>query len=138
MNLITDRTEADVILGTAKGLYQAQDLNRVENAVKTITADFPRLGFHLPLVVKTDWKPPEDFSQAEWVTESQMIRYLDNIKKIRDLFPMNVPLPDSMSNLSWHGANNIEKVLQIAAERISAIKNNYRYSGEVYAGEELI
>ena len=31
--LITDRTSEDVTLGTAKGFYNASDLNRVESTV---------------------------------------------------------------------------------------------------------
>ena len=136
MEFITDRTEADVLMGTAKGIYQDADLNRVEAAVAEISAQFHSLGICLELVVKTDWLPPEDYSSENWVTDDQMTRYLENVSAIRGLFPVSVELPQSMSDLNWEGANNIEKILKAAVERISAIRQTYRYSGEFYAGEE--
>lgn len=136
MDFVTDRTEADVLMGTAKGVYQDTDLNRVESAVAAIAGQFQSLGISLELVVKTDWAPPEDYSVETWVTENQMARYLENVSAIRGLFPVAIDLPKSMSDLNWEGANNIEKILKAAVERIAAIRQTYRYSGEFYAGEE--
>lgn len=136
MEFITDRTEADVLMGTAKGIYQDTDLNRVEAAVAEISAQAHALGICLELVIKTDWAPPEDYSSESWVTEKQMARYLENISAIRRLFPVPIEPPQSMSDLNWVGANNIEKILKAAVDRIAAIKQSYRYSGEFYAGEE--
>lgn len=128
MNLITNRTESSV--------YGYTDLNRVETAVQEITSQFRALGIGLNLKIKTDWKLPENYSQEEWPVRSQMDRYLGNVAEIKKLFPNQVILPASMENLTWIGANNIEKVLQIALIRVEGIKKTYRYSGEVFAGEE--
>ena len=136
MEFVTDRTEADVLMGTAKGIYQDTDLNRVETAVAEISAQFHSLGISLELTVKTDWAPPGDFSLANWVTENQMARYLENVSVICGLFLVPIELPQAMSDLNWEGANNIEKILKAAVERIAAIRQTYRYSGEFYAGEE--
>lgn len=136
MQFITDRTEVDVLLGTAKGMYQHTDLNRVESAVAEISAQFQSLGIGLKLVFKTDWAPPEDYTPESWVTEKQMARYLENVAAIRDLFPVAIQLPETMSDLDWKDANNIEKILKAAVDRIGAVKQSYRYSGEFYAGEE--
>ena len=136
MQFITDRTEVDVLMGTAKGMYQDADLNRVEEAVAEISSQFHSLGIGLKLVVKTDWAPPEDYSPENWVTEKQMARYLENVSIVRRLLPVPIELPQAMSDLNWEGANNIEKILKAAVERIAAIRQTYRYSGEFYAGEE--
>ena len=136
MEFIIDRTEVDVLMGTAKGIYQDTDLNRVEEAVAEISAQFHSLGIDLELVVKTDWKPPEDYSPENWITEKQMTRYLENVAVIRGLFPVAIQLPQSMSDLNWEDANNIEKILKATVSRITAMKQSYRYSGEFYAGEE--
>ena len=136
MQFITDRTEVDALMGTAKGLYQYTDLNRVEEAVAEISTQFHALGIGLELVIKTDWEPPEDYAPESWCTEKQMSRYLENVAAIRSLFPVDIPLPQSMSDLTWEDANNIEKILKAAVERIAAIKLSYRYSGEIYSGEE--
>lgn len=136
MNLITDRTESDALLGNEKGTYSYTDLNRVEQAVSQIADHFQSLGFAQNLQTKTDWGLPGNFSVSSWPTESQMERYLRNISEIRKAFFIGTPAPNSMENLNWNGANNIEKVLETAFERISGIKQTYRYSGEIFAGEE--
>lgn len=137
MELITDRAESDSLLGNEKGIYSYTDLNRVENAVGTIAEQFPQLGIGEIMAVKTDWATPGDFSASEWNVETQMRRYLDNVTRVKHLFPISVRLPDSMDKLNWEAANNIEIVLQTALSRIQGIKSIYRYSGEVYAGEEI-
>ena len=57
--LITDRTSEDVTLGTAKGFYNASDLNRVESTVARLAA----LLRELPVILTAygnelgiDWK----------------------------------------------------------------------------------
>ena len=136
MEFITDRTEEDVLQGAKKGTYQDTDLNRVESAVAEISAQFQSLGMSPELVTKTDWTLPDLFSAESWVTESQMRRYLDNVAAVQKRFPSGIRLPAAMSGLNWEGANNIEKVIKAAVERIPAIRQAYRYSGEIYAGEE--
>lgn len=136
MELITNRTESDVFLGNEKGVYCFSDLNRVESAVQEIAALFPVLGTSLVLVTKTDWGLPESFSTAQWPVESQMRRYLGNIDAIKKLFYISVPLPASMEKLNWNGANNIEKTLQQAKIRAANTIQTFRYSGEIYSGEE--
>ena len=96
------------------------------------------LGFVLSLQTKTDWSLPGDFSVKTWPTESQMKRYLQNIADIKELFIIPTQIPETMEKLDWDGANNIEKVLQVAFSRITGIKQSYRYSGEFYAGEEIL
>ena len=128
MDLITDRKE--------NAIYEYSDLNRVETAVEEICRMFSGLGISDVLKTKTDWGLPGDFKAEEWPVESQMIRYLSNVKKLKDLFPNAIKLPDTMDSLTWIGANNIEKLLQIVIERIRGIKQTYRFSGEIYAGEE--
>lgn len=128
MDLVTNRTEGAV--------YGYTDLNRVEMAVQAIAGQFSSLGIGLDLKTKTDWKLPGNYSQEEWPVSSQMERYLGNVAAVKQIFPNTVRLPTSMENLTWTGANNIEKVLQIAFVRIAGIRETYRYSGEVFAGEE--
>ena len=133
---ITDRTEADALLGNEKGIYSYTDLNRVESHVSDIASLFPELGFKSDIKTKTDWGLPGNYSKEEYPVQSQMDRYLNNVKKIKDALAISIQLPKSMDNLTWSGANNIEKVLQIALERIEGIKQAWKYSGELYAGEE--
>ena len=138
MELITDRTESDALMGNEKGIYSYTDLNRVEEAVAEIAEKITSLGFTLQLPTKTDWGLPGSFSVPEWPVDSQMRRYLKNVSEIQRVFVISTQLPESMDKLDWNGANNIEKVLQAAFSRIAGIKQSYRYSGEIYAGEEIL
>lgn len=136
MDLITDRTESDALLGNEKGTYSYTDLNRVEMAVGEIAALFPVLGTALVLTTKTDWGLPDEFSAEEWPALSQMQRYLGNVVAIKNTFDIPIQLPISMARLTWAGANNIEKVLQVAMTRATNTIQSFRYSGEIYSGEE--
>lgn len=138
MDLITDRTESDALLGNEKGVYSYTDLNRVEEAVRDIAEKITDLGFALVLQTKTDWAPPRNFSVSAWPVESQMLRYLRNVAEVKRVFLIETPLPDSMEKLDWIGANNIESVLITAFGRIEGIKQSYRYSGEIFAGEDIL
>lgn len=130
MDFITNRTPL--------ALYGYEDLNRVETAVEAIGRECAAMGIGYLPATKTDWTLPGNFTNQSWPVYSQMVRYLNNVTRINGLFFCSVPLPASMDRLTWVSANNIEKVLKIALERIEGIKESYRYSGEVFAGEELL
>ena len=128
MDLITDRKPG--------ATYEYTDLNRVESAVAKISSMLLVLGISESLDTKTNWNLPADFSVSNWPVQSQMTRYLSNVEKIKKLFPNSVGLPISMDGLTYSGANNIEKILQTAFERMDGIQKSYKYSGELFAGEE--
>lgn len=91
-----------------KGAYNYSDLNRVERAVAEIS-EHKGLG----LVTKTDW------TMWDIPTESDMIRYLNNIEAIRRTLSITVgvPLtPLTMNNLTYNDANNIELIILAVAE----------------------
>lgn len=136
MNLITDRTKADVLLGTEKGRYGIVDLNRVESAVAWLLSLAEKLDIHEKLDVKTDWSYPGVFSENAWPTVTQMKRYLHNVYQMCRAVEVTAKLPGSMDQLTWEGANQIEKALVAVEERIYNILQAFRYSGEFFAGEE--
>lgn len=136
MNLITDRTESDAIMGTAKGRYGAADLNRVEAAVAYLSLVAKSFVPVEKLNTKTDWGLPGPFSSASWNTQSQMNRYLSNVKTLCRNVGVSAKLPDSMENLTWEGANQIEKALLAVQDYVLKNFGGFRYSGEFYAGEE--
>ena len=135
MELITDRTEEDVRLRNERGVYGFEDLNRVERAVKAVGEAAVRMDIPLDLEIKLDWGTPGVFPE-NFPTESQMDRYLGNVRAIRDSFGISAPLPQSMNRLTRTGANNIEKVLQKALQTADRTVRNFIYCGEVFAGEE--
>jgi hypothetical protein len=145
MELITNRTQANVdrlkklkskgwanltrsektewYENAAKGAYNYTDLNRVENAVAELAAT---LG--LSLTTKTNW------TVWDIPTQSQMTRYLENVRTIRDACPnaSNLPeVPLRMTGMTFETANRIEEILLGAWRSIEAVPR----SGEIYCGE---
>lgn len=107
-----------------KGAYNYTDLNRVETAVAELAAELC-----LDLQTKTDW------TMWDIPKESDMHRYLNNIKAIRSagVGYSTTPLPpDSIQKLDYTKANNIEKVLVDVYEVIGTLfRCNEVYCGEV-------
>lgn len=136
IDLITDRTEADVLLGTDKGSYCASDLNRVEKAVEELCTNAKALGVTFDPEIKTDWGRPGEFSASEWPTNQQMTRYLSNVSQLCEKVEIAANLPSSMEKLNWKGANQIEEALNLVYTRIQNVIQTLRYSGEFYSGEE--
>lgn len=136
MELIIDRTREDVLLGTPKGAYGWEDLNRVEQAVAELTALAHTLDVSYSAQTKTDWGIPGPFSASKWPTVQQMRRYLDNVNRLCAAMEVAAALPVSMEKLTWQGANQIEQALQAVYVRIQSIINNFQFSGELFAGEE--
>ena len=164
--LITDRTPGDVQRETAKGFYNASDLNRVESAAgrlaallrelpETLTAygkalgiDWKRarLGYDpvaLALRTRTDWALGDipDAGEAQ--------RYLNNVAALCTALGVDLRgLPSSLDRLTWSGANEIEACLERSGEARAALERRERdrldrtaqawaVSGERFAGEEI-
>ena len=137
MQLIYDRTEADVLLGNEKGRYSHTDLNRVESAVAELQRLAGQMDIYPGLTTKTNWGLPGSFSADSWPAESQMQRFLGNVHALCSALEVAAGLPDTMSDLTWQGANAIELALQTAYARVMGVLTVLRYSGEIYSGEEI-
>lgn len=148
--------------GQMKGAYNDGDLNRVESAVNylqehlnalpgVILSYLTALGvaddifFRVPyaplnLTVKTDWEM-SDIPLLE-----NMERYLTNVEEITSAIAIERDLPETMGNLTWQGANEIERALSAeysASLTWEAEKKQYAdntaaawfYSGDLFCGE---
>lgn len=162
LNLITDRTQADIdrllylrslffydpetgktyFLGTEeelaewnaglRGAYTAADLNRVGAAVEYVVARLTEAGYVITVSTKLDWLDSDN------PTAEQMETYLNNIREIRGSFPGFPDTPDvpaDMDGLDYNEANNIEKILMDVDQLITHMVSSYVYSNEVNAGE---
>lgn len=138
MEFVTNRTKSDVLLGTEKGYYGVSDLNRVETAVSELARLAKTLGSNKTFETKTNWGLPGEFSVSQWPTKNQMARYLDNVCSLCEVVELAANIPTSMEHLTWDGANRIEEALSIVYERMQRILTTFRYSGELFAGEENI
>ena len=151
LNLITDRTQADVNrylylksksfadmteeeqlewLSDLKGAYNFTDLNRVDGAVDYIIGRLKEIGYFVD-GVKTNrlWN-------VQYVpNQSDMEQYLRNIRIIKNVFAMATSVPDSMEYFTHQEANAIEQILLDADYLITEISRACVQSNEVYAGE---
>lgn len=113
MEFVTDRSEKDLLKGTSKGCYQAQDLNRVEANTRELAQKIRRMGNICPdIISKLDWQLEELFSPETWPVQKQMERYLQNVRTVSAAYGLDPVLPESMDRLTLEGANNIEKALE--------------------------
>ena len=96
IDLVIDRTETDVLLGNSKGIYQAEDLNRVGQAVEELAALLPQLDLQTAVAPKTDWAPPEAYDPDKWIRTANMAVYLANVTTLlstmRILAPADFPV----------------------------------------------
>lgn len=145
MNLITNRTQADVDrvkvlaargkagiwpaqeqaewLAGMKSAYNYTDWNRVESAVAELAIV---LGVNVTTV--TSW------SDRSIPTEADTNRYLGNIRKLRTICQglTNTPAtPENMNRMTYQTANNIEKILL----DLETVINSWTRCGELYCGE---
>lgn len=132
LTLITDRTAEDVAQKTAKGFYNATDLNRVGAAVKYVAGRFQARGYDCPVSVKKDW------SESDTPTASQMETYRQNIATLRRqiaVMQSTPETPETIRQLNYIRANNIEQILLDLDALIDKLMKSWYFSGELYAGE---
>ena len=125
LTLITDRTAEDVASKTAKGFYNATDLNRVGAAVEYVAERFQALGYHCPVQVKKGW------SESDTPTADQMETYRQKIAVMQS----TPETPATIRQLDYIRANNIEQILVDLDRLLTNIEKSWYFSGELYAGE---
>lgn len=136
MDLIFDRTLEDVRMGTPKGCYSWEDLNRVEKAVAQLQLRMRQMDLSVTVSTKTDWALPQEMDRDQWPAREQMDRYLQNVLKLLTALRLQKPLPASMKYLDYQGANQIEAALFAVEQRLDSIESTYQFSGECIAGKE--
>ena len=153
LNLITDRTQADVDYAARlnaagwdgmtadertqwnlglKGTYNAADLNRVGNAVNYVAGRLEGAGYSVPVNPKIDWL------ESDIPTYSDMEIYLNNVEIIRGTLtvpPATPEVPEDMETLTYEEANDIERILLAVDALITNMINAYFYSNEIVCGE---
>lgn len=153
LNLITDRTQADVNyvvrLSTKswnnmsekekadwesglKGAYNASDLNRVGNAVVYVPGRLTKAGYLVPVSPKIDW------TASDIPKESDMRTYLSDVDTLRNaltVLPGTPEVPEDMERLTYKEANDIERILLAVDGLITKMINSYFYSNEIFCGE---
>lgn len=149
--LITDRTQADVnrvaalnakgfanmtaaekaaYLQPMKGAYNAEDLNRVGEAVQYVADRLNTVGgFNIRYTAKQDW------TRTDIPTPEQMAAYIDDIAAVRAALPVTTPeTPSDMDELTYSEANDIEQILLDVEDTIKRMALSFVYSGQPYSG----
>lgn len=162
LNLITDRTQADVArvsylnglffydaksdvlvwTGTddeltewksgLKGAYNASDLNRVGAAVEYLAGRLAEVGYLVEVSPKKDWM------DTDIPYESDMADYLAQVATLRGVLPLlttTPELPEDMDRLTYTEANDIEQILVDLDFLLTNMSQAWFYSGDLYAGE---
>lgn len=132
LQLITDRTKADVLAGNEKGIYTASDLNRVGAAMNYVAERLTEFGYNPGISPKTDWE------DTEWVNQGQAAHYLADLAELRrhiTMFYTTPETPEDLERLTYTEANDIEKILEDIDRMLTLILQNLLYAGEIFSGE---
>ena len=153
LNLITDRTQADVDrvrqlaqkgfgnmtadektewLNGLKGAYNASDLNRVGAAVAYVAGRLKGYGYAVSVSPRQDWQV------SDIPTPESMTAYLADVAALRAALTVaaDTPeVPEDMERLTWQEANDIEQILVDVDELLTRMAAAWFYSGDLYAGE---
>lgn len=136
LNLVTDRTEADVANLTKKGIYTYEDLNRVTDAMEYLVNELQKYGYSAP-----GYKKGPFWLEQDIPTPQQMNEYLENIRVIRsvlELMQTTPTAPDSMDNLTYQKANDIEKILIAVEETIQRMISTFVPCGPAICGGDYL
>ena len=154
LNLITDRTQADVdryyyfrdkrwsdltdsekaeFSAGLKGTYNYTDFKRVEDAVLYLSNLLNQYGYRNTVKLSSE----ETFNPGYIRTKEEIITYLDNIATLQKVYYNNneEKLPTIEEWLDYNGANEIEKILMKIEELIEKMNAMFRYSNTFYSGE---
>lgn len=124
LQLITDRT--------GPGKYDWQDFNRVGAAVRYLVDLLATYGYAVDAAPRSDWV------RGDIASIAQLQRYLQDVKNLRsctDAGSLMPELPEAMARITWTGANNIERVLELLEYYIFRMLEAWFYSGEIESGE---
>lgn len=166
LNLIYDRTKSDETasaairksyqtLGNWSGLTDTEraqlergtltynTLNRVESAVKLLSAALTSAGYPVEIapVLKGSKAEDREWQEGDIVLWAQWSMYLNNVQRLRDAYytlAETGELPAPEDKLNYQGANTIEKILADIDLLIDCMKSSYRRCGTFRAGNNAV
>ena len=153
--LITDRSAADVVearrvnqlvyanmtdaekqtFNSGKGAYKAADMNRVARACADLYDALNAAGYdpwyYGYQALKTDW------TSSDIPTKTELQKYISVIISIKDTLGTTHALPLTANNLTFEGANNIEKMLLKVESELESMVSMFPKSGMYESGNVL-
>lgn len=114
-----------------KGAYNVSDLNRVGTALIVVRDRLRTHGIDVPAEVRTD------YAVGEIPTKTLMDAYMESANAVYASVPHHAPKPpDSIGNLDYEGANNIEKVIIAVDDVLEANEVGWIYADtELFSGD---
>lgn len=116
------------------GAYNYTDLNRVTLAAAHLAEKFAAYGYQAGLEPVEPAPGRSLWEVGDFPRPALMNAYLGNIRRLRDMLAIPLPLPESMEALGYEDANRLERVL-VALDAYSPYMDSAFYAGEIYAGE---
>lgn len=106
---IFDRTEMDLLKGTAKAYINYDDLNRIESGMESVSKKYG-----ISIVTKTDWEYQlSGNTVTNFPLNVQMERIISNLNKIISAlgYKTTINIPSSFENMDIYKMNNIERII---------------------------
>lgn len=125
MQPIYDRTESDIANKTAKGHYNAADLNRIER-----NCDYLAEIFGVAIATR-------EWTRSDFPTTPEMERIRGNIETLRATYIVyqTTPVTPLAPLNEYRKANDIERILNDLKVLYDDNKSNVIYAGEAYSGQ---
>ena len=115
-----------------KGAYNAADLNRIGNDIQYLAEEMSGYGYAIDASARTDWAC--NASRIDTPTLAEMTALIADLNAIKSTFGLQDTVPETMDNLTYETANQIETILLNAYLVLNHMINSFVYSGEAYAG----
>ena len=118
-----------------KGAYNVNDVKRVIGAYLELE---PQLLAQSIAVTIDPTLTTSTFNANKWMTTAQAAIYLANVEAIRNaltVYDDTPTTPNSMENLDFNMANDIERILFDVSQLLDNMISAYYFSGELYSGE---
>lgn len=130
---IYDRSSIDIAKRTKKAFFNYSDMNRLETNTKYLSDLLTEIGYSLPYTITKTWTLQDipKFSQLEKIR-----KYVEEVIKIIPLNNNTIVFPSTLNKMNYVVLNNLEKAMYVLTANIKSIKTTYKYSGEIYSGEE--
>lgn len=130
---IYDRSSIDIANRTKKAFFNYSDMNRLEANAKYLSNLLAEIGYNLPYAITKTWTLQDipKFLQLEKIR-----KYVENVIKIIPLNNNTIVFPSTLNKMNYVVLNNLEKAMYVLTANIKSIKTAYKYSGEIYSGEE--
>ena len=116
-----------------KAFFNYSDMNRLEANAKYLSDLLAEIGYNLPYTITKTWTLQDipKFSQLEKIR-----KYVEDVIKIIPLNNNTIVFPSTLNKMNYVVLNNLEKAMYVLTANIKSIKTAYKYSGEIYSGEE--